>query len=122
VIARNVAVMVAFVAVVVAAGLWRRVPPMAALLAGAVVPMLAQAVSALVQLGEGVTPGMFGISSATATQAGLTISSGLTWAFWAYCASCVALVVVALASFVTPRIVAAGPTSPKAADFQMSAS
>ena len=48
VIAGDVAVMVALVAVVVAAALWRPVRLGAALLAGAIIPMAAQAISALV--------------------------------------------------------------------------
>jgi hypothetical protein len=91
VIAGNVAVMVALVAVAVIAAAWR--PPRlgAALLAGASIPMLAQAISALVQLGEGISPLQFGITPAQAAQAGLTISSGVTPAFWLYCAFLVAL-------------------------------
>jgi len=61
------------------------------LLAGAVIPMVAQAVSALVQLGEATSPAQFGISRAQAAQAGLTISSGVTPAFWIYCVFVVAL-------------------------------
>jgi hypothetical protein len=120
VIAGNVAVMIALVTVVVAAGLWRRVPTMGALVAGAVIPMVAQAISALVQLGEGVTPAMFGISSAAAAQAGLTISAGLTWAFWLYCALCTALILAALSSFLPPRARAAA-SSPQPAEVPMSA-
>ena len=121
VIAGNVAVMVAFVAVVLAAGLRRRVPLTAALFAGAIVPMLGQAISALVQLGEGVTPAMFGISATAARQAGLTISAGLTWAFWAYCALCAALIVAALSSFITPRTVASATDNANTAGLRMSA-
>lgn len=118
VIAGNVAVMVAFVAVVVAAGFWRRVPAAAALVAGAVIPMAAQAVSALVQLGEAATPAMFGISSAAAAQAGLRITSGVTWAFWIYCACSVALVFFAASMFGAPRRLA---KPADAAGFPMSA-
>jgi hypothetical protein len=93
VIAGNVAVMVALVVVAAAAALWRPLRLGAVLLAGAVVPMVAQAVSALVQAGEAPSPAQFGISPAQAQQAGLTISSGLTPAFWIYCAFVLALVV-----------------------------
>jgi len=91
VIAGDVAVMVTLVALVVAAALWRPARQGAALLAGAVIPMVAQAVSALVQLGEATSPAQFGISRAQAAQAGLTISSGVTPAFWIYCVFVVAL-------------------------------
>jgi hypothetical protein len=93
VIAGNVAVMVALVAVVAAAILWRPTRLGAVLLAGAIIPMAAQAVSALVLLGEAPSPAQFGISPAQAAQAGLTIRSGVTPAFWIYCAFVVVLVV-----------------------------
>ena len=91
VIAGNVAVMVALVAVVIAAALWRPALRGAALLAGAIIPMAAQAISGMVGVGEIPSPAYFGISSAQAAQAGLTISSGLTAAFWVYCGFVVAL-------------------------------
>jgi hypothetical protein len=120
VIAGNVAVMVAFVAVVGVACQWRRIPAAAALFAGALVPMVAQAISALVQLGQGVTPAMFGISPAAAHQAGLTISAGLTWTFWVYCALCVLLIAAGMSSFVTPRTLNQRAPSSGQAEFQMS--
>ena len=91
VIAGDLAAMIALVAVVVVAALWRPTLVGAALLAGAIVTMAAQAISALVQLGEHVAPSQFGISSAEAARAGLTISSGVTPAFWIFCAFVVAL-------------------------------
>lgn len=91
VITGDVAVMVALVAVAVTAALWRPVRLGAALLAGATIPMVAQAISAFVQLGQATSPAQFGISPGAAAQAGLTISSGLTPAFWIYCAFVVAL-------------------------------
>ena len=94
VIAGDVAVMVTLVAVVAAAALWRPMRLGAVLLAGAVVPMAAQAISALVQVGEPVPAANFGISPAQATQAGLTISTGLTPAFWIYCVFVVALLII----------------------------
>jgi hypothetical protein len=103
VIAGNVAVMVALVAVVVAAALWRPVRLRTALLAGAILPMVAQAISALVLLGEGTSPSQFGISPAQAAQAGLTISSGLTPAFWIYCVFVVALVAISARMLIPPR-------------------
>jgi hypothetical protein len=92
VIAGDVAVMVALAAVVIVAALWRPVHHGALLLAGAVIPMVAQAISALIQAGEATSPTQFGISSAQATQIGLTIHSGVTPAFWIYCGFLVALV------------------------------
>jgi hypothetical protein len=103
VIAGNVAVMVALVAVVVAAALWRPIRLRTALLAGAILPMAAQAISALVLLGEGTSPSQFGISQAQAAQAGLTISSGLTPAFWIYCVFVVALIAISARMLIPPR-------------------
>ena len=85
VIAGNVAVMVALAAVVIAAAFWRPVRHGGILLAGAVIPLLAQAISALVQVGQTTSPSQFGISPSQASQLGLTISAGLTPAFWIYC-------------------------------------
>jgi hypothetical protein len=94
VIAGDVIVMVTLVAVVVAAALWRPVRYGAALLAGAIIPMVAQAISAVAQLAEGTSPTQFGIAPGQASQAGLTISSGFTPAFWIYCAFVAALAVL----------------------------
>jgi hypothetical protein len=91
VIAGNVAVMVALVVAAAAAALWQPARLGAALLAGALIPMAAQAVSALIQLGQGASPAQFGISPGRAAQAGLTISSGLTPAFWIYLVLVIAL-------------------------------
>jgi hypothetical protein len=88
----NVAVMVVVVVVVAAAAVWRPVRLGAALLAGAAVPLVAQAISALVGVAEGAAPQQFGISSAEASRIGLTIDSGLTPAFWVYCAFVAALI------------------------------
>jgi hypothetical protein len=102
VIAGNVAVMLALAAVVIVAALWRPVRYGAALLAGATIPMAAQAISALVQAGEPASPAQFGISPAQASQLGLTISSGVTPAFWICCAFVVALAVSCAWMFFTP--------------------
>jgi len=84
----DVAVMVAVVAVAVLAALWR--PPRlgAILLAGAIVPLAAQAISAIVQVSQPATPAMFGISAA-----GVTITSGLTPTFWVYCVFVISLLI-----------------------------
>jgi hypothetical protein len=92
VIAGDLIAMIALVAVVVVAALWRPTIAGAAFLAGAIIAMAAQAISAVVQLGEHVAPSQFGISSAEAARAGLTISSGVTPAFWIFCAFVVALI------------------------------
>jgi hypothetical protein len=92
VIAGDVLVMIAVVAVVAAAALWRPLRLGAALLAGAIIPMAAQAISAFVQISQTVSPAQFGIPPGQATQIGLTIGSGLTSAFWIYCAFLVALI------------------------------
>ena len=114
VIAGDVAVMLALAAVVVAAALWRPVRYGAVLLAGAVIPMAAQAISALVQAGGGASPAQFGISSAEASRIGLTISSGLTPAFWIYCGFLVAVAVSCAWMLFTPHP-ASGP-GPSAAN------
>ena len=119
VIAGNVAVMVALVVVVAAVAWWRPVRLGAVLLAGALIPMAAEAVSALVQLGEAPSPVQFGISRAQAAQAGLTISSGLTPVFWIYCAFVLALAATCAWMLFWPRRAApaadrapVGPLSP----------
>ena len=103
VIAGDVAVMAALAAVVIVAALWRPVRHGAVLLAGAVIPMAAQAISALVQAGGSPSPTQFGISPAQASQIGLTISSGVTPAFWVYCGFLVALAVSCAWMLFTPH-------------------
>jgi hypothetical protein len=93
VIAGNVIVMIALAAVVIVAALWRPVRHGAVLLAGAIIPMAAQVISALVQVGEPTSPAQFGFTSGQASQLGLTISAGLTPVFWIYCVFVVVLVV-----------------------------
>jgi len=93
VIAGNVIVMAALAAVVIAAALWRPARYGALLLAGAIIPMAAQVISALVEVGEATSPTQFGFTPAQASQLGLTISAGLTPAFWIYCVFVVVLVV-----------------------------
>lgn len=107
VIAGNIAVMVALVAVAAAAAVWRPARLGAALLAGAVIPMAAQVVSALIQVGQHVSPAQFGISPANAAQAGLTITSGLTAWFWVYL-----VLVIALAGMCAWMLMPARPQRP----------
>jgi hypothetical protein len=85
VIAGDVLVMAALVAVVVVAALWRPTRLGAALLAGATIPMAAQAISALVQLGEASPAQQVGLSPSQASAAGLTVTAGPTPVFWVYC-------------------------------------
>ncbi len=93
VIAGNVVVMVTLAAVVIAAALWRPARYGAVLLAGAIIPLAAQAISALVQVGEATSPTQFGFTPAQASQLGLTISTGLTPSFWIYSVLVVVLLV-----------------------------
>jgi hypothetical protein len=86
VIAGDVLTMIALVAVVVAAALWRPLRLAAALAIGAAIPMVAQAISAIVQVSEPTSPQQFGISSAEAARLGLTIDAGFTPMFWVFCA------------------------------------
>jgi hypothetical protein len=109
VIAGDVAVMVALAAVVIVAALWRPIHHGALLLAGAIIPMAAQAISALVQAGEATPSTQFGISPAVAKQIGLTIGSGVTPAFWIYCGFLVALIVSCAWMLFTPREAAGTP-------------
>lgn len=102
VIAGNVAVMVAIVAVTVLAALWRPGRHGALLLAGAIVPLAADFVSALIQVSQPATPGMFNISSAEAAAVGLTISSGLTGIFWVYFVFVISLLVSCAWLFTEP--------------------
>jgi len=105
----DVAVMVAVVAVAVLAALWR--PPRlgAILLAGAIVPLAAQAISALAAVSQLATPAMFGLSQAQA--AGLTITSGLTPAFWVYCVFVISLLISSAWLLTAPKY----PAMPAAA-------
>ena len=108
-IAGDLIAMIAFAAVVVAAVFWRPVRHGAVLLAGATAAMAAQAISALVQVSGTPTPAQFGISSAQASQLGLTISAGLTPAFWIYIGFLVALIVSCTWMLFTPQ---SGPVAP----------
>jgi hypothetical protein len=103
VIAGDVIVMIVFAAAVIAAALWRPTRHGAMLLAGAAVPMAAQAISAIVQVGATPGPAQFGIPAATARQLGITISAGLTPAFWIYFGFLIALVVSCAWMLFTPQ-------------------
>ena len=103
VIAGNVIVMVTLAAVIIVAALWRPVRYGAALLAGAIIPIAAQAISALVMAGETTSPAQFGFTPAQASRLGLTISNGLTPDFWIYCGLVVVLLVSCAWMLFTPH-------------------
>jgi len=84
------------------AAAWRPIRLGAALLAGAVVPMAAQAISAAIQIGGATSSLQFGIPPGQAARLGLTISAGLTPAFWVYCAFVLALILTAALMASTP--------------------
>jgi hypothetical protein len=86
-------VMVALAAVIIAAALWRPARQGAVLLAGAIIPMAAQAISALIQVGEPTSPTQFGFTPAQVSGLGLTVSNGLTPSFWIYSVLVVVLLV-----------------------------
>lgn len=96
VIIGDVLVMVALVAVAVAAAFWRPTRLGAALAAGAIIPMVAQAVSAFVQVREATSPLQFGISPSQAAGMGLTITNGLTAMFWVYCGFLATLILLCI--------------------------
>ncbi|HEX5293741.1 MAG TPA: hypothetical protein VFX25_33120 [Streptosporangiaceae bacterium] len=117
VITGDVLVMIAVAAAVIVAAFWRPVRHGGVLLAGAAIPMAAQAISALVQASEPASPAQFGVSNAQASALGLTIDSGLTPAFWIYCAFGVVLLVSCAWMLFTPQPAAApGPVPAAAAD------
>ena len=115
-IAGNVVVMVVFVATAVAAASWRPLRLGAALLAGAVIPMIAQALSGRITIGAAVSPAQFGIGAQQARLAGLTITPGLTAPFWIYCMFLVVLTVTCVwmiaPAVEDPGSLASGPAGP----------
>jgi len=114
VIAGNVLVMLALVAVAVLAALWRPSRQGALLLAGAIVPLAAEVPSAMIQASQQATPAMFGISSSQAAAAGLTISSGLTGIFWVFLVFVISLIVSCAWLFTEPAhpVMPGFPASP----------
>jgi hypothetical protein len=95
VLAATIVTMVALIAVAVVAGLWRPARLGSALLAGAVIAMAGQAISAPLGLSRLASPSMFGISAAQAQSEGLTISSALTSIFWVYVVFVIAMAISA---------------------------
>jgi hypothetical protein len=112
--AGDVIVMIALVVTVIAAALLRPARQGGLLLAGAIVPMAAQAVSAVVQIAQPATPAQFGVGSAEAQQLGLTISSGLKPAFWIYCAFLLGLALLCARMLIPsrPGLPAMAPAGP----------
>ena len=104
VIAGDVVVMVTVVLVVLVAAAWKPVRLGAALLTGAIVPMAAQAISAVIQIGQINPAAQFGIPPAQAGRLGITATAGLTPAFWVYSAFVAAMILTAalLVSAPTP--------------------
>jgi hypothetical protein len=105
----DVLAMVAIVAVVVVAALWRQLRLGAALALGAAVPLVAQAISAIIQIGQPTSPQEFGITPAQASQLGLTIDSGLTAMFWVYCAFVGTLILLCIWMLVAHEPAVGGP-------------
>ncbi len=118
VIAGNVVVMLAVVAVISVAACWRPIRLGAALAAGAIVPMLAQLISALILVREPVSPAQFGLSPAQAAGVGLTIHAGLTAIFWVFCAFVAILILLCGWMLVAPdaALPAAGQRLPAGAE------
>ncbi|HEX4834469.1 MAG TPA: hypothetical protein VH478_25635 [Trebonia sp.] len=104
----DVITVVALVVVAVLAALWRPARHGSALLAGAIIPVVAQAISALLQVSQPASPEFFGITPAQAQGAGLTVNSGLTSIFWVYVVFLVALVISAAWLATTPSAPAGG--------------
>jgi hypothetical protein len=111
----SVLVMAAVIAVPVIAGLWRNTRVGAALLAGLLVPVVAQGISAVIETHDQTAQYASSLKSGGDTF----ISYGLTPSFWLYCLFGVALVVsCAWMLFSPPAVgadaVAAPPASPSA--------
>ncbi|HYK69409.1 MAG TPA: hypothetical protein VEV45_15805 [Streptosporangiaceae bacterium] len=111
----DILAMIAIVAVVVVAALWRPLRLGAALALGAAVPLVAQAISGIVQIREAVSPAQFGVSPSQASQLGLTIDSGLTAIFWVYCAFVGTLILLCVWMLVAHEPPVGSPVRPGAA-------
>lgn len=113
-IAGNVCVMAAIVAVAALAALWRPARHGSLLIAGAIVPLAAEIISAIIQVSQPASPGLFGITSQQASSLGLTISSGLTGIFWVYFVFVISLLVSSLWLFTEPghQVMRGIPVSP----------
>lgn len=89
----DMATVVALLAIALLAALWRPARLGGTLLAGAIVAMGAQAISALIQVSQPTSPTLFGISAAQAQANGLTVSSGVTSIFWVFVVFVIALAI-----------------------------
>jgi hypothetical protein len=74
--------------------------------------MIAQAICALIQIGEHTSPTTFGISPAEAARTGLTITSGHTLAFWIYCFFVLALTAIGGAAALAVHSILTNPALP----------
>jgi hypothetical protein len=112
-IAGSVCVMVAVIAVAALAALWRPARQGALLLAGAIVPLAAQAISALIQIKQPAFD-LFGITQAQAKAEGVTIAAGMAPIFWVYVVFVIALLVSCAWLLTTPGqpAIPATPMSP----------
>jgi hypothetical protein len=108
----DVLAMVAIVAVVIVAALWRPLRLGAALAFGVAVPMVAQAISAIIQIGQPMSPTQFGFTPAQASRVGLTVDSGLTAMFWVYCAFVGTLILLCIWMLVAHEPTASGLAQP----------
>jgi hypothetical protein len=104
----DIACVIAIIGVAFLAGLWRPARQGAALLAGVIVAMAGQAISALIQVSQPASPELFGISPAQAQASGLSVSSGVTSIFWVFCLFVVAMA-LACAWLITTPSVASSP-------------
>lgn len=120
VIVGDVLVMVLLVVAIIAAVLWRPVRLGAALAAGAILPMVAQAISAVIQVSQPTPPGEFGISAAEARLLGLTITNGLTTMFWVYCAFVATLILLCVWMLIAPDPARSRPLGYPASPYQWS--
>jgi len=113
-IAGNVCVMAAVVAVAALAALWRPARHGSLLIAGAIVPLAAEIISAIIQVSQPASPGLFGITAQQASALDLTISSGLTGIFWVYFVFVISLLVSCAWLFTEPghQVMPGIPVSP----------
>lgn len=118
VIVGDVLVMVLLVVAIIAAVLWRPVRLGAALAAGAILPMVGQAISAVIQVSQPTPPGEFGISAAEARLLGLTITNGLTTMFWVYCAFVATLILLCVWMLIAPDPARSRPLGYPASPYQ----
>ncbi len=115
VIVGDVLVMVAVVAAIAVAALWRPVRHGGVLVIGAAVPLLAQAVSALLQFRLPTSPLTFGVTQAEASAIGLTISNGLTPMFWVFCGFVVTLGLLAVRMLIADDLMVPASYGPRPA-------